>query len=64
MEKKIHIAKDLSLPFSVTTNKIALLGGNGCGKTYATTMKMIEEILDANGWVVILDPVGIYYGLR
>jgi len=61
--KSIKIASNLSLPFSIVTNKIALMGGNGSGKTYAT-MKIIEEVLGANGWVIILDPVGIHYGLR
>lgn len=61
--KSIQLAKNLSMPINVMTNKIALMGGNGSGKTY-TTMKILEEVLAAKGWVIVLDPVGIYYGLR
>jgi len=62
-KQMIQLAKDLELPFTIATQKMAFMGGNGGGKTYAAT-KTLEELLSANGWVVVLDPVGVYYGLR
>lgn len=59
----IHLAKGLDVPLDITTQKTSLMGGNGSGKTYTTT-KIVEEVLRADGWVIVLDPVGIYYGLR
>jgi DNA helicase HerA-like ATPase len=59
----MHLARELDLPFSVMTSKMGFMGGNGSGKSY-TIMKILEGILDAGGWAVVLDPVGIYYGLR
>lgn len=61
--KFIHLAKGLDIPFNVTTAKISFMGGNGSGKTYAAT-KIEEEILRAGGWLIVIDPVGIHYGLR
>src|SRR5688572_28402355 len=62
-KKTIRLAKGLEIPLSITTQKIALMGGNGSGKTYAAS-KIEEEILRLDGWVIIFDPVGIHYGLR
>ena len=61
--KKINLGKGLELPLSVATMKQAYLGGNGSGKSYAASV-MIEQILLNNGWVIILDYVGIHWGLR
>jgi uncharacterized protein len=62
-KKTIRLAKGLELPLEVTTQKIALMGGNGSGKSYLGS-KLEEEILRADGWTIILDPVGIHWGLR
>lgn len=63
MDKSIRLASGLDIPFNITTQKVAIMGGNGSGKTYTAT-KIEEEILSENGWIVIFDPVGIHYGLR
>lgn len=59
----LKIANNLIVPIAIMTSRIAAMGGNGSGKTYFVT-KLIEMILKALGWVIILDPVGIHWGLR
>jgi hypothetical protein len=61
--KKLHIADKLSLPLEAITQKFAFLGRSGAGKTYGAG-KFVEELLDAGAQVVILDPVGNWFGLR
>ena len=63
MSAVLTIAKDLSLPLDAATQKLAFMGRTGSGKTYAAS-KVAEEMLDAGIQVVILDPVGVWYGLR
>lgn len=60
---KLHIAATLSLPLNAVTQKLAMLGRTGSGKTYGAT-KLAEEMLDAGAQIVALDPVGAWYGLR
>ncbi len=60
---KLHIADKLSLPLNAVTQKLAMLGRTGSGKTYGAT-KLAEEMLDAGAQIVALDPVGAWYGLR
>jgi uncharacterized protein len=62
-QTKLHIAKNLALPLDAITQKFAFLGRSGAGKTYGAG-KFVEELLDAGAQVVILDPVGNWYGLR
>jgi hypothetical protein len=61
--KKLDISDTLSLPIDAVTQKLAMLGRTGSGKSYAAT-KLAEEMLDAGAQIVALDPVGIWYGLR
>lgn len=67
MKKKtdsIQISDDLEIPVaSLLSRKVAGMGTNGSGKTYAM-MKIVESILRKHGWVIIFDPVGVWYGLR
>jgi len=63
MTKKIHIADDLSLPLNAVTQKFAFLGRTGSGKTYGAS-KMAEEMLLAGAQVIVIDPMGVWYGLR
>ena len=42
---------------------MAFLGRTGSGKTFAVT-KLVEEMLDARAQVIVLDPVGVWWGLR
>lgn len=61
--KKLRIAKGLTLPIDLVTQKVAIMGRTGSGKTYAA-MKLAELLLAAGAQVVALDPVGVWYGLR
>jgi hypothetical protein len=60
---KLKISDDLSLPLDAVTQKFAILGRTGSGKSYGAT-KLCEEMLDAKAQVVALDPVGVWWGLR
>ncbi len=59
----LKIAKELSLPLNAVTQKLAWLGTTGSGKTYGAS-KFIELIHYAGAQYIILDPVGVWYGLR
>ncbi len=61
--KGLHIARGLHLPIDAVTQTFAFLARKGAGKTY-TAGKLAEELLDVGAQVVILDPIGIWYGLR
>lgn len=61
--KSLEIAKDLTLPLDAVTQKLAMMGRTGSGKTYGAS-KLAEEMLALNAQVVVLDPVGVWYGLR
>lgn len=63
MKDAIRIAKDLALPLDAVTQKLAWLGRTGSGKTYGAK-RMVEQMLRAGAQVVILDPVGVWPGLR
>ena len=60
---EIRLAKDLALPLEVVTQKIAILAVSGAGKTY-TGKLLAEEILENGQWPIIIDPVGVWWGLR
>lgn len=45
------------------TQKFAWIGTSGGGKSYAATA-FAESLWDAGGQFIVLDPVGIWYGLR
>jgi hypothetical protein len=60
---EIKLASNLKVPINIMTQRIAAVGGNGSGKSYFV-MKMLEELLYHGAWTIILDPVGIHYGLR
>jgi hypothetical protein len=59
----LKISPDLALPLDAVTQKFAFLGRTGSGKTYAAS-KLAEEMLLAKAQVVILDAVGVWYGIR
>jgi uncharacterized protein len=59
----LRISDELSLPVEVAGEAIAMLAKRGAGKTNTATV-LVEE-LDAQGvQVVVLDPVGAWWGLR
>jgi uncharacterized protein len=59
----LQIAKDLSLPTKAITQTFSILAKRGAGKTY-TAAVMVEEMLKAGLQVVVVDPVGVWWGLR
>lgn len=59
----IDFAKGLDLPDDAVTQTIALIGRKGSGKTY-TAGKLIEGMVNLGAQVIVVDPVGIYWGLR
>lgn len=61
--KELKISKDLPLPPDIVTQKVAWLGTTGSGKTYGAS-KLAEEMWDLGAQFVVIDPVGVWYGLR
>jgi hypothetical protein len=61
--KQLHIAKGLDFPINAVTQKMAFLGRSSSGKTYGAS-KVAEEFLKNLIQTVILDPVGVWNGLR
>jgi hypothetical protein len=61
--KMLHLADNLSLPLDATTETFGILARRGAGKTYAAAV-LAEELIKAGAPVVILDPVGAWWGLR
>lgn len=60
---EIELARNLWLPIAAVTQKFAFLGRTGSGKSYAAS-KVAEGMLAVNVPIVVLDPVGVWYGLR
>lgn len=58
-----RISKDLSLPADAVTQKFGFMGRSGSGKTYGAG-RFVEEMLKHRAQVVIVDPVGVWWGLR
>lgn len=61
--KALHVATELSLPVELVTQTIGVLAKRGAGKTY-TAAVLAEELLGARLPVVVVDPVGVWWGLR
>jgi hypothetical protein len=59
----LNISSQVSLPNDAVTQTFACIGRKGAGKTYLASM-LAEQMLDLGAQVVILDPVGNWYGLR
>lgn len=61
--EELKIAENLSFPLNAVTQTLAQIGRRGAGKTYLATV-IAEQMLDARAQVIVLDPVGNWYGLR
>lgn len=61
--RRLRISPDLALPIESVTESIAILAKRGAGKTYAASV-LVEEMLKAKLQVVVLDPMGAWWGLR
>src|SRR5690349_13953118 len=59
----LQLAENLSLPLQAVTETFAILGRRGTGKT-STGVVLTEEMLKAGQHVCVLDPVGVWHGLR
>src|SRR5688500_12978480 len=59
----LHIAPDLELPIEFATEASAILARRGRGKTYTASV-FAEELEAAGQPFVVLDPVGVWWGLR
>jgi cell division septum initiation protein DivIVA len=57
------LAKNLQLPDTAVTMKIAIVGRTGSGKTN-TAVVLAEQMIDNGVPIVILDPQGDWWGLR
>jgi DNA helicase HerA-like ATPase len=59
----LHIADGLELPLDAVTETFAILAKRGSGKTYTASV-MVEEFLGAGLPVCVVDPLGVWWGLR
>lgn len=61
--KTLRLAKGFDLPLEVVTQKLAWLGVTGSGKTYGAS-KLFELLWHRGAQVLVIDPVGVWYGVR
>jgi Cdc6-like AAA superfamily ATPase len=52
-----------ALPADALDDRIAIVGTAGSGKTYAAK-GFVERLLDSSARVAIVDPLGVWWGLR
>lgn len=60
---KLYMARGLQLPPDAVTQTFGFLGRKGSGKTH-NAGKLVEELLSVGAPVIVLDPVGNWWGLR
>ncbi len=63
VKRGLAVSDDLVLPVEAVTETFAILGKRGAGKTTAARV-LTEELLDAGLPVVVIDPTGVWWGLR
>lgn len=63
MARTLRISADLSLPIEVGGEAIAILATRGAGKSY-TSANLVEELWRVKVQFAVLDPTGVYWGLR
>jgi hypothetical protein len=61
--KHLNIADGVRLDLNLMTLATAVLANRGAGKTYTASV-IAEELLSLKQQVVIIDPVGVMYGLK
>lgn len=59
----LRISPDVELPRDAVTETFAILAKRGAGKSYAASV-LVEEMLRAQLQVVVIDPMGAWWGLR
>jgi DNA helicase HerA-like ATPase len=57
----LALAPGLDLPPDLVTQAVAIVARRGAGKTY-TGAVLTEELVSAGLPVVVLDPLGVWYG--
>jgi hypothetical protein len=62
-DNRIHLGSKLYLPEDAVTQTFGIMGRKGSGKTY-TAGVLAEGMLGLGAQVVVLDPVGNWFGLR
>ncbi len=60
---QLRIASNLSLPLEAITQTFGFLAKRGMGKTYGASV-IAEEMLKTGMPVIIIDPLGVCWGLR
>jgi hypothetical protein len=63
MTRALRLAADFTIPSDAVTQTFAILAKRGVGKTY-TALVLVEELLKAGHPTVVVDPVGVCWGLR
>ncbi len=61
--KGLKISEDLTLPADFITQTCAILARRGAGKSYTGSV-LSEEMIEAGLHVCIIDPIGVFWGLR
>jgi DNA helicase HerA-like ATPase len=51
------------LPRVALDERVAIVGTSGAGKTYAAKSR-VERLLEAGARVCVVDPLGVWWGLR
>lgn len=59
----LNIAPGLKLPIAAVTETFAIVARRGAGKTH-TGVVLAEEMIEAKQQIVVLDPLGVWWGLR
>lgn len=57
------LGKEVVLPVETITQTLGIVGQKGSGKTHFLTV-VLEEILQNRLPVVVIDPMGVFYGVR
>lgn len=55
--------KFLSIPFAALSEAVAIIARTGAGKSY-TARGLVERLMSSGARVTILDPTGVWWGLR
>jgi hypothetical protein len=61
--RTLHVSRDLSLPEDTVTSTLIVFGGKGMGKTNFGAV-LVEEMSRAHLRWCVLDPLGVWWGLR
>lgn len=61
--KQLRVSRELALPLDVAGEAMAILATRGAGKSY-TSAVVVEELYGADVQLAVIDPTGVYWGLR